>query len=363
MPETVTMSLLVSKERKVNKTFLESLIQTPSPSGDEIAIQKLWIEEMKPHAHVIETDMAGNAIAILNPEADFKVLLAGHCDEIAFMITHIDDKGFISVTKAGGINPKLALGSRVRILGKEVVKGVVAVNAEHKGGAKGEVNVEDLAIDIGADSKEEVEALISVGDYVIYDMDFEYLMNDRISARALDNRTGAYVVAEVIKALKDEKINVGVYAVSTVNEETNMGGAYFAAANIEPNMAIACDVTFATDAPGSNPKKEGTVKLGGGPVLAKGSTVNWKINELLKAAAGKLEMDLQWEVTPRSTGTDADKMRVTGKGVPVGLVSLPLRYMHSPSEIVSLKDMDAEVDLLVQMIKDLSGKENLKPLE
>lgn len=347
----------------MNKSFLEKLIKCPSPSGDEIAIQKIWIEEMKSYADEIRTDFAGNAIAILNPEADFKVMLTGHCDEIAFMVTHIDDQGFISVTKAGGINPKLALGSRVRIYGKELIKGIIGVKAEHKGGAKGEINVEDLTIDVGAKNSDELKDLISVGDYVIYDLDYDYLRNDLIAARGLDNRTGAFIVGEVIKALKNEALNVGVYSVSTVNEETNMGGAYFAAAGIEPDMAIACDVTFATDTPGSNPKKEGLVKLSGGPVIAKGSMINYKINEILKKTADKHELPLQVELTPRTTGTDADKMRFTGKGVPVALLSLPLRYMHSPSEVVSLIDIEQEINLLVQMIKEMSGNENLKPLE
>lgn len=347
----------------MNREFLEALIKTPSPSGDEIAIQKLWIEEMKSHADEIRTDFSGNAIAVLNPQADFKVLLAGHCDEIAYMITHIDDKGFVYVTKSGGINPKLALGSRVKVYGKEVLKGVVGVKAEHKGGSKGEVNPEDLVIDLGASSKDDLKDLVSIGDYVLYDMDYEYLMNDNFTGRGLDNRTGAFIVAEVIKALKDKKINVGVYAVSTVNEETNAGGAYFAAANIKPNMAIACDVTFATDAPGSDPKKDGSVKLGGGPVLAKGSLINYKINNLFTSAAEKLDLPVQWELTPRWTGTDADKMKFTGGGVPVALVSLPLRYMHSPSEVVNLKDIQMEIDLLAEMIQSLKGDENLKPLE
>ncbi len=347
----------------MNNNFLERLIETPSPSGDEVKLQKLWIEEMRPFADEIRTDFAGNAYAVLNPDADFKVLLAGHADEIAFVVTHIDDKGFLSVTKAGGINPKLALGSRVRVYGKEVLKGVVGVNAEHKGGSKGEVKPEDLIIDVGATSKDDLKDIVSIGDYIIYDVDYDYLLNDNFAGRALDNRTGAFIVAEVIKALKDVKINVGVYAVSTVNEETNMSGAYFAASQIKPNMAIACDVTFATDAPGANLKKEGDVKLGGGPVIAKGSLINNKINDLFVAAAKRIDVPLQIELTPRFTGTDADKMKFTGEGVPVALVSLPLRYMHSPSEVVNLKDIQMEIDLLVDMIKSLTGQDNLNPLD
>lgn len=347
----------------MNKIFLEELIKCPSPSGDEVKIQKLWINEVKEYADKIETDNCGNAIAILNPDAPFKVLLAGHCDEIAYMVMHIDDKGFISVTQAGGINPKLALGNRVRIYGTKMIKGVVAVNAEHKGGAKGEVKVEDLIIDTGAKSKDDIKDIVSVGDYIIYDMDYEYLLNNNISARGLDNRTGAFIVAEVLKRLSKENLNVGVYAVSTVNEETTMGGAHFAAANIQPSMAIACDVTFATDAPGSNPKKDGDVKLGEGAVISIGSQINKKINKLIKDTAKKYDYKLQVELTPRGTGTDADKMRFAGKGVPVALLSLPLRYMHSPSEVVNLDDIDEEINLLVDMIKDLTGNESLNPLD
>jgi endoglucanase len=349
--------------KKQEFDFLSSLIATPSPSGDELKIQKKWMAYVGPFVEKIETDYSGSAIAILNSEATFKVMLAGHCDEIAFMVTHIDDKGLIYVTKSGGINPKLALGMRVRILGDKIINGVVGVKAEHQGGSKGEVKVEDLYIDCGATSKEELEDLVGVGDYVIYDMDMDLLMNDRIVGRGLDNRTGAFIVAEVLRRLSTEKLNVGVYGVSTVNEETNMGGAYFAANHIEPTLGIACDVTFATDYPGLDPKKDGDVQLGKGPVLSKGAPINYKINDLLKVAAKECDVNLQYEVTPRTTGTDADKIRFSNKGVPVALVSLPLRYMHSPSEVVSLKDIEAEIDLLVTFIKNLSGQEELKPLE
>jgi len=346
----------------MKKEFLDQLIACPSPSGDEKQIQNLWMDEMRPFVDEIRTDLSGNAYGILNPEAPFKVLLAGHCDEIAFMVRHIDSNGFISVAKAGGISPKLALGNRVRILGSQTIKGVVTVPAEHKGGAKGEVKIEDILIDTGASKKEDLEGLVEVGDYIIYDVDHEDLMNDLYAARALDNRTGAFIIGEALKVLSKEEIKVGVYGVSTVNEETTMGGAHFAAAQIEPNMAIACDVTFATDAPGSSPAKEGDVKLGGGPVISIGSQINRKVNDLLKAAAKDNDHKLQVELTPTRTGTDADRMRFAGKGIPVALISLPLRYMHSPSEVVSLKDVQAEIDLIVDFIKSLSGQEDLNPL-
>ena len=349
---------------QVQLDFLKELIETPSPSGDEVAIQKKWMAYIKGHVEKIETDYSGSAIGILNSEAPFKVMLAGHCDEISFMVTHIDDKGFVYVTKSGGINPKVALGMRVRILNENgVVDGVVGIKAEHQGGAKSEIKVSDIYIDCGASSKEELDGKVSVGDHVLYDVGAKVMTNDRLIGRALDNRTGAFIVAEVLRRLSGESLNVGVYGVSTVNEETTMGGAHFAACHIKPSLGIACDVTFASDYPGLDPKEYGDVKLGGGPVLAKGSQINKKINGLLKKAADNADIGIQYEVTPRTTGTDADRIRFSGDGVPVALVSLPLRYMHSPSEVVSIKDMDAEIDLLVEFIKSLKGDENLKPLE
>lgn len=346
------------------KPFLFELLNTPSPSGNEVEIQKKWMAYVKDFAHQVQTDPAGNVIGILNPDAPFKVLLAGHCDEIGLVINHIDENGFLRFDKVGGISQKVAVGMKVHILGYEKqLVGVIGANAQHHGGVKDDLEFEDLYIDCGAKSKEEMENYVQIGDLAVYKREPELLLNDRISGRGLDNRTGAFIVAEVLRRLAKEQLNVGVYAVSTVNEETNMGGAYFAAAGLNPTMAIACDVTFATDYPGVNTAKHGDVKLDKGPVLAKGAPVNIKINQLLEKAAKTLNIGLQYELTPRYTGTDADKMRLTGRGVPVGLVSLPLRYMHSPVEEASFKDMEEEISLLVEMIKNLSGTESLKPLE
>ncbi|WP_099160031.1 M20/M25/M40 family metallo-hydrolase [Virgibacillus ndiopensis] len=349
---------------QVNRDFLLELLHTPSPSSNEMEIQKKWIKYVETFADEIRTDNAGNAIGVLNPNAPFKVLLAGHCDEIALVINRIDDNGFLHFDKMGGINPKAAVGMKTTVLGNyKTITGVIGVNAQHHGGLKDDFGLEDLFIDCGWKSKEEAEKYVQIGDLSVYKTDPEILMDRYVSGRGLDNRTGSFIVAEVLKRLSEEGCNVGVYAASTVNEETNMGGAYFAAAGIEPTMAIACDVTFATDYPGVNKNKHGDVKLEKGPVLAKGAPINIKINKLLEKTARKCNINVQYELTPRMTGTDADKMRLTGKGVPVSLVSLPLRYMHSPVETASLKDMDEEIELLVKMIAGLSGEESLNPLE
>lgn len=347
-----------------NQAFLMTLLKTPSPSSMEVAIQKTWIEYMTPYADEIMTDHAGNAIAVLNKEANFKILLAGHCDEIALVINRIDEQGFLYFDKMGGVNPKAAIGMRVHVLGfNQTLTGVIGVNAQHHGGIKGDFDVEDLYIDCGAKSKEEISAHVQIGDLAVYDRQPDVLMDRYITGRGLDNRTGQFIVGEVLRKLKGKELKVGVYAASTVNEETNMGGAYFAASGINPTIAIACDVTFATDYPHVNKNKYGDITLGGGPVLAKGAPINRKINQWLEAAAERLNMAIQYELTPRMTGTDADKMRLTNKGVPVSLVSLPLRYMHSPVETASLKDIEDEINLIVDWILHMTGKENLNPLE
>ncbi len=347
-----------------SQKFLLELLSTPSPSSMEMEIQKKWMEYVKPYADEIRTDNAGNVIGVLNPEAEFKVLLAGHCDEIAFVITKIEEDGFIRFSKMGGISPKVAVGMKVIVLGEnKTFTGVIGANAEHHGGVKEKLEFEDLYIDCGAKSKAELEDFVQIGDLAVYKREPELLMDRYLSGRGLDNRTGAFMVAEVLRILSEKNINVGVYAASTVNEETNLGGAYFAASGVNPTMAIACDVTFATDYPGVDKAKHGDIRLEKGPVLAKGAPINRKINKMLQNAAKQLNIDVQYELTPRQTGTDADKMRYTGTGVPVALVSLPLRYMHSPVETASIKDMDEEIALLVKMIENLTGSESLNPLE
>lgn len=349
---------------EANRAFLMELLQTPSPSSQEMAIQKKWMKYVKKFADEVRTDNAGNAIGVLNPNASFKVLLAGHCDEIALVIKRIDDQGFLYFDKMGGINPKAAVGMKVTVLGiGGTVTGVIGVNAQHHGGLKDDFELEDLFIDCGYKSKEEAEKFVQIGDLAVYKTEPELLMDRYIAGRGLDNRTGAFIVAEVLRRLSNKDINVGVYAASTVNEETNMGGAYFAASGIKPTMALAIDVTFATDYPGVDKKKHGDVRLEKGPVLAKGAPINIKINQLLEQSARQLNMQVQYELTPRMTGTDADRMRLTGRGVPVALVSLPLRYMHSPVETASLKDIDEEIELIVTMIAHLTGEESLNPLE
>jgi putative aminopeptidase FrvX len=348
---------------KESKKFLYELLSTPSPSGYENDIQRKWMSRTGKYADKIETDIGGNAIAVLNPDAEFKVLLAGHCDEIGFIVTRVDDRGFVFFGPVGGISHKVAPGMQVEILGhKESVLGVVGVNAEHHGGLKDKFEYEDLFIDCGFKNKKEALKFVQTGDFAVYKTDLIELKNGMISSKALDDKTGCFIVSEVIKRLSGKKLKAGVYSVSTTSEEIGLQGAYFASAGIDPDMALVCDVTWATDYPGVNTAKYGEYKADGGPVLAKGSPISRKINDMLFKAAEKIKMDVQIELTPKITGTDADRIRFTNKGVPVALVSLAIRYMHSPVETVSLKEIDKVVDLIVEFVTGLTGKENLKPL-
>lgn len=318
-----------------------------------------YIEEF---ADEVKTDNAGNVIGILNPQAQFKVLLAAHSDEIGLIIKYIDDKGYLYFDKVGGVNLKTLVGAPVEIITKtKTLSGVVGVNAQHLGGLKDNFELHDIYIDCGFTSKIEAEERVGIGDLVVHKATPQVLMDRYITGKALDNKTGLFIIAEVLRLLKERSCSVGVYAVSTVNEETNKSGAYYASAAIKPSIGIACDVTFATDFPSVDKKKHGYVELGMGPVLAKGSPINEKINYLLEKTAKKIDIDIQYELNPVKTSTDADQIQFTGYGVPITVVSLPLRYMHSPVEVVSMQDIKDEIELLTSMIISLIGTEKFSP--
>jgi endoglucanase len=347
---------------KKAKEFLMKLLKTPSHSGDEVLFQKEWLKYVKKFADV-ETDLSGNAIGILNPKAKFKVFISGHCDEIGMLVTHVDDKGFVYFTKSGGVDPMLLSGLKVEIYGeKKTIPGVIGFPYAVSGKWPEKVKCENLFIDCGYDNGKELRKHIKCGDYILYKSEPEVLGDDKLVCKGMDDKTGAFIVAEVLRKLSKKKVKVGVYGVSTTGEETNLRGAYYAASRIKPNMGIACDVTYNSDSPGEDEKQRGAVHLGKGPVLSSGSPINKKINKLIEKAAKKLKLGLQYELTPMNTYTDADKIQFSGDGVPVALCSLPLRYMHSPIEVASMKDIENEINILVEMIAGLTGKEDLRPV-
>jgi putative aminopeptidase FrvX len=347
---------------KKSEKFLLDLLNTNSPSGKEEEVQRVWLKEVASFAKVT-TDLAGNAIGVLNEDAPFKVMLAGHCDEIGMMVSNIDEKGFVSFVKAGGINPRLLAGLKVEILGYagEKIAGVVGFNLKKKDKNTAELGCEDFFIDCGYDSPDELKKLIRIGDYIVYKSEPEIIGKNRVVCKGLDNKTGSFIVAEVLRALSNKKLNVAVYGVSTTGEETNMRGAHAAASKIRPNIGIACDVTFNTDLPNEE-SPHAPVAFNKGPAISVGSPINPKVNQLLEEAAGRLKMPFQIELATSRTYTDADKIMFSNDGVPVALVSLPLRYMHSPIEMASMQDMSDIINLLVEAITALTGKEDLRPL-
>ena len=343
----------------MNKEFLYEMLDTMSVSGNEIGLQKKVIREMTPYAHEIRTDYTGNVICVLNPEADFKVLLAGHIDEIGLIITHICADGLLKVAKAGGIHPTVYPGHQVMIHhGEKVVPGVVILNDAM---TKGDIKDKDLYIDIGAKDPEDARKYVEEGDPVHLNTYHLPLQNGLLCARGIDDRGGAFIVLEALKKAKEMGCEIGVYCATTVGEETTMRGAYWAASRVKPNVAVAVDVTYAQDYPGTDPAESGPVKLGGGPVICNSSIANKKVNDLLKKCAKDNGIPYQVESFLGRTGTDADKMHQAADGVVTALLSLPLRYMHSPSEVCQLSDIEYAINLLAAFLCTINGDTVLDP--
>ena len=340
----------------MNKEFLFEMLDTMSVSGSEIGLQKKVVKEMTPYTDEIRTDYTGNVICVLNPDADFKVLLTGHIDEIGLVVTHIQGNGLIKVAKAGGIRPGTYPGHQVMI-GEKKIPGVVIYNDA----MKGDIKDKDLIIDIGAKDAQDARKYVEEGDPVHLNTYHLPLQNDYLCARAIDDRGGAFIVLEALKKAKEMGCKIGVYAATTVGEETTMRGAHWAASRVKPDIAIAVDVTYAQDYPGTDPAESGDVKLGAGPVICNSSIANRKVNDLLKACAREKEIPYQIESFPGRTGTDADKMHQTMEGVVTALLSLPLRYMHSPSEVCHFSDIEYAINLLASFLCTVNTQTNLDP--
>ncbi len=341
----------------MNKEFLYTLLNTVSVSGCEEPNQKNVLDYMKDVADQQIVDPVGNVINVIHPGAEMKVLLGGHIDEIGFRVTYIDDRGMIHVQKAGGVRPILYVGMPMQIIhevneeGKtryQKTEGVGVVTSELT--KKGDMKDSDLLIDIGASSKEEASACVSVGDPVCADTTVHDLLNDRFSCRALDDKTGAFVILEAARRAQEKGCKNGIYANTTVGEETTGRGAYFAGARIQPDCAIIVDVTWANDCPGTDPADTGDVKVGGGPVLCQSGMVNKKMNRLLEEIAKEKNIPLQYEVAGGRTATDGDVVLQTGYGVPIALVSVPLRYMHSSVELASYQDLENCIELISEFL-------------
>ena len=353
----------------MNREILKVFLNTVSVSGNEEANQLYALGYAKSFADEQRVDAVGNAISVINPDAPCRVLLCGHMDEIGFRVTHIDDKGFIHVQKAGGVRPKLYLGSAMQIIHEEVVdgqlsfskvEGVCATSDELL--KKEKLEDSDLLIDIGANTREEAAARVAVGDSVCADTQVHELLNDRFSCRALDDKTGAFVVLEAARLAKERGAKCGIYANTVAGEETTGRGAYFAASSIDPACAVIVDVTWASDAPGGENGDSGEVKVGGGPVLCRSGMTNKAMNRLLESVAAEQGIPLQYEVAGSRTYTDGDDVLKTGAGVPIALVSIPLRYMHSSAEVGSWVDLEQCIELIAGFLCRIDEGFDYRPI-
>ncbi|MEP7345275.1 MAG: M42 family metallopeptidase [Gemmatimonadaceae bacterium] len=339
--------------------FLKTLLDCPGPSGFEAAPAKLWREEAAKFA-TVERDVMGNSLATVNPTGSPTILLAGHVDEIGLIVTYIDDQGFLFVGPIGGWDSQVLVGQRVRVLGRSGdVLGVIGKKPIHlmKADEREKVTkVTDVWIDIGVENKDEALKLVSVGDPAVIDAPVRELPNRRIVSRSIDNRIGAFVVLDALRRYAAQPGMARVVAVATTQEEigTHGGGALVSAHRVRPAMAIAVDVTFATDHPSIEKKEVGEHKLGGGPVLTRGSVVSPVVFGLLRDAAERGGIPFTLHGAGRDTLTDADFIHIAREGVATGLVSIPNRYMHSPSEMVSLDDVDRAAELIADVCRDVT---------
>jgi putative aminopeptidase FrvX len=352
--------------RSESVAFLEQLVNTPSPSGHEARVQRVWLDYVKPFADETFSDAHGNCVAVLNKGGSPRVMLAAHADEISLVVNYIDANGYIYVRRLGGVDAAITKAQRVVIHTRNgAVTGVVGNVAPHLTRQEGERKVpkiEDLFIDIGAGSKKEALKLVRVGDPITLSDRFELLRNDLAVARAFDNRVGMFAVAETLRLLRDGKgkLKAEICAVSNIMEEIGLLGARQIAYSLQPDLAVVVDVTHATDYPTVSQPQHGEIMLGKGPTLTHGGPNHPEIVDRLESVAAGKKIPLQHEATSNATGTDTDVIFWTRGGIPSALVSLPNRYMHSPVEVVSLADLEKIPELLAAFSLSLKKGEEFK---
>jgi len=342
------------------REFLFRLLRTPSPSGYEQPIQRLVREYLGCCADGVTTDSHGNVIGVKNPAGATRVLLAGHCDQIGLIVQYVDADGFISVQPIGGWDPIQLVGARVTLWTQDgPVPGVMSRKPIHlltEEERKQVPKMKDLWIDIGAENKADCESVVRVGDAVTFELEVRPLRRDLCAAVAMDDKVGLWVVLEAFRrAVAAGPLPCALHVASTVQEEIGLRGAQTSCYGVDPHVAIAVDVTHATDCPTIDKKSEGDVALGKGPVVYRGPNMNPHVVDRLLAAAATREIPYQLAASGRATPTDANALQVTRAGVATGLVSVPNRYMHSAVETVSLDDADRTADLLAAFVRGLEG--------
>ena len=351
---------------KKSLNFLESYLNVASPTGFEHEGQKIWMDYLKPYVDKIEVDHYGTCYGVINPEAEFKVVIEAHADEISWYVNYITDDGLIYVIRNGGSDQVIAPSKIVNIHGeKGIVKGVFGWPAIHTRANQNEPTpkLDNIFIDCGATSKKEVEELgIHVGCMITYPDEFFTLNDNYFVCRALDNRIGGFMIAEVARLLHEngDKLPFGLYVTNSVQEEVGLYGATMVAESIKPNIAIVTDVTHDTTTPMIEKKKEGDQKCGDGPVVFYAPSVHHTVRELIINTAKEKEIPFQRAAASRATGTDTDAFAHANGGIPSALISLPLRYMHTTVEMVSQKDVANVIQLIYQSLLKIEPTMSLK---
>jgi endoglucanase len=352
--------------REQSLDFLRTLVNTPSPVGHETRGQRVWLDYVKTFADETFSDAYGNCVAVLNKGGSPRLMLAGHADEIAMAVNYIDDNGFIYVRKMGGVDAAITKAQRVVIHTRTgPVKGVVGNVAPHLMKEEKDPKppkIHDLFLDIGVASRKDAEMLVRVGDPITLVDEFELLRNGLAVARAFDNRIGTFAVAEALRLLKESKAkpHAEICAVSNVQEEVGLLGARQIAYSLKPDVALVVDVTHATDYPTVSKTQHGDVKIGKGPAITHGGCNHPEVVARLEAVAKAKKIPLQHEAMSATSGTDTDVIFWTRGGIASALISLPNRYMHSPVEVVSLKDLEKIPELLAAFALSLKKGEQFK---
>ena len=352
---------------KTSMAFLEKLLNTSGPSGFEEKTAACYRKYLAEFADRVYIDVTGNTFGVLNESAELKVMLAGHYDEIGFQITYISDEGLLYFRSVGGIDKLTVPGTEVDILTEKhgTIPGIVGKKPIHLLTPKERENaieLKDMWIDIGAENKKAAEKLITIGDPVSYRNNYERFGKNRIKSKALDDKAGAFVVAETLRALSKRKINVALYCVGTVQEELGLRGATTSAFGINPDVGFAVDVTFSTDTPDIDKKALGEATLGKGPVIARNADNNPLLGRIMRKTALKHKIKVQERAGYRASGgTDTAQIQMTQSGVATALISLPNRYMHTQVEMCDLRDMYATVRLLTETIASLKAGDTFIP--
>jgi endoglucanase len=345
--------------------LLHRLLTAPGPPGHENLPARVWREAAEKFADEVTTDTLGTTVARVNGRGESPLMaVVGHIDEIGLLVSHVTDKGFLHVVQSGGWDAQVLVGQRVEVhTRKGVVPGVVGRKPPHLTDAeerKKAVQLKHLHVDVGAKDGDEARSLVSAGDQVLIAAEPLELPNGRVASRALDNRLGVFVAIEVARRVKEAGGGAGpVAGVAAVQEEIGAHGAHVMAYGLEPDLAVVVDVTHATDAPGVDPGELGDHGLGSGPVITRGAIVNRAVNDLLDEVAAAEGIECSTEAAGRQTGTDADMVHLSRTGVATAVVSIPLRYMHSPVELVDLADVEATIKLLTALALRLEADTSL----